>query len=128
VLGHHGFDLHSVPGDIFEYVYGITTETSAHLPGLYTRFGDVTPLLESVDDMFVVFGGGDEITMRFAPPAPPAAGMTRRYVVYANGYYKWANTDIAQTVDPLPFAGMSNYPYPAAEQYPTDADHAPPLR
>lgn len=123
VLGHHGFDLHSMPGDIFDYVYGPPTATSAYMPGLYTRFGDVTPLLGGLDDKFAVFGGGDELTLRFDPLAAPAEGMTRRYVVYANGYYKWANTDIAQTVDPLPFAAMSNYPYTASEQYPADADH-----
>ena len=56
--------------------------------------------------------------MRFDAPTPPAEGMTRRWVVYANGYYKWANTDIPHTVDPLPFAAMSNYPYPDTEQLP----------
>ena len=46
-------------------------------------------------------------------------------MVYANGYYKaTGNVDIPHTVEPLPFAAMSNYPYdPAVENYPVDADH-----
>jgi hypothetical protein len=39
-----------------------------------------------------------------------------------------ANTAFSQSVDPLPFHGMSRYPYPANEHYPDDADHQRYLR
>ena len=39
-----------------------------------------------------------------------------------------ANTAFSQTVLPLPFHGMSSYPYPAAEHYPQDRQHQDYLR
>ena len=35
-----------------------------------------------------------------------------------------ANTAFSQTVLPLPFHGMTSYPYPQSERYPADAVHA----
>jgi hypothetical protein len=29
-------------------------------PGMYTRYGDVTPLLQAPDDRMVIMGSGDE--------------------------------------------------------------------
>ena len=34
-----------------------------------------------------------------------------------------ANTAFSQSVEPLPFHGMSVYPYPASEQFPDTALH-----
>jgi len=34
-----------------------------------------------------------------------------------------ANTAFGDSVEPLPFHGMSAYPYPAAERFPDDAAH-----
>ena len=47
--------------------------------GSFTRFGDVTPLLKAADDRYVVFGHGEELTLRFrvADLPPPAAGQAR---------------------------------------------------
>ena len=51
---------------------------------------------------------------------PLAPGWTRDYFVYFNGYVK--DMDFyaahAQTVGPLPFKGMSNYPYGPEEAFP----------
>ncbi len=41
-------------------------------PGLYTRYGDVTPLLHTPDDRMVIMGSGDEVTIEY-----PAASLPR---------------------------------------------------
>jgi len=90
--------------------------------GMLTRYGDVTELLTEAEDMYVVFGPGDELVMRFAatdlPPLP--AGWTRDFIFYANGWVKDGdlNTKFSETVTPLPFHGMKMYPYPAGLHYP----------
>jgi tetratricopeptide (TPR) repeat protein len=94
-------------------------------PGLYTRYGDVRELLTAVDDRLVVMGSGDEVTLTFdAPPAPPA-GQVREFLLKVDGWAKDRdpNTAFSQTVEPLPFHGMSRYPYPANEHYPEDDAH-----
>lgn len=123
-LRARGFDPRSSEGDVYEYLYGDPSGRSWYLSGYYTRFGDVTPLLRGTDDKFVVAGGGDETVLRFAVPEPAEAGLTRRFIVYANGYYKPDRPPAPATVEPLPFAGMSTYPYGPTEQYPDDPDHA----
>ncbi len=97
-------------------------------PGYYTRYGDVAELLESVDDRYVIMGSGDEIAVRFdagaLPPLP--AGWKRDFLLKVDGWAKDrdANTAFSQTVEPLPFHGMSAYPYPPGrEQYPKDTIH-----
>lgn len=123
VLGERGYDPTSSDEEIFEYVYGEPSGRTGYFPGAYTKLGEVSPLLETVDDMFVIFGGGDEIKLSFDAPAPPASGTTRRFVIHTNGYYKDTKTDIDEAVEPLPFAAMSNFPYPDDEHYPDDPEH-----
>jgi tetratricopeptide (TPR) repeat protein len=96
-------------------------------PGLYTRYGQVSSLLHDVDDQLVIMGSGDEVTLQFplaAHPAPPA-GMTRDFLLKADGWAKDRdpNTAFSSTVQPLPFHGMSQYPYPASEHFPRDTVH-----
>jgi hypothetical protein len=90
--------------------------------GLLTRYGEVTPLLAEADDMYVIFGPGDELRLRFSARHLPElqAGWTRDFVFYANGWVKDGdlNTRYSETVEPLPFHGMSGYPYPSSEAYP----------
>ncbi len=95
-------------------------------PGMYTRYGDVRKLLAGVDDEMVLMGSGDEMTLEFdGSPAPPPAGWTRDFLLKVDGWAKDrdANTAFSQTVTPLPFHGMSRYPYPAGEHFPDDAAH-----
>ncbi len=96
-------------------------------PGLYTRLGETLPLVTAIDDRFVVMGAGDALTVRFdATLAPPlAAGWTRDYLVFFDGWAKDRdhNTVEALTVEPLPFHGMSGYPYGADEHFPDDEAH-----
>jgi hypothetical protein len=95
--------------------------------GLLTRLGDVAELLRTTDDRFALFGPGDEVTVRFDGTKLPSLpdGWTRSFVLRTWGFTKDAApfTAHADTVEPLPFRAMSNYPYGKAEQYPTDATH-----
>ena len=101
-------------------------------PGFYTRYGDVRALLARVDDRYVVMGSGDELRLLFdaAALAPPPSGWTREYLMKVDGWAKDRdpNTAFSASVEPLPFHGMSRYPYPADEHYPRDAAHQRYLR
>ncbi|MBE0475547.1 MAG: hypothetical protein IBX62_00370 [Coriobacteriia bacterium] len=118
-----GLDPRDGEEERYEYVYGEPTGRTAYLPGAYTRFGDVRELLERTDDMFVIYGGGDEIALSFEPIAPAAEGEVRYFLAYTNGYYKNTKIRGSLAVEPLPFAEMSNYPYGADESYPDDEAH-----
>jgi hypothetical protein len=94
--------------------------------GDYSRFGDVTPLLASRDDRYVIMRNGDEIQIDFAAASLPTltAGWKRTFFLYADGFGKDMDLHSAasDTVTPLPFHGMSKYPYETTEKYPdTDA-------
>lgn len=97
------------------------------MPGRYTREGDVETLLSGVDDMFVVSRPGDEIALSFnagaLPPLP--AGWKRTFLLYADGFSKEMDPHSASpdALAPLPFHGMSRYPYELPEQYPADEAH-----
>lgn len=114
------------PGDL-DYNYNLVSLTGPFQRerGNYTRMGDVTPLLKSVDDRFVVFGSGEEIAVEFDTAQLPAlpAGWTRDYFFYANGFVKdmdwWDASPF--TVSQMPFHAMSTYPYTNSEKYPDDA-------
>ena len=97
------------------------------LAGNYTRYGDVTPLLERIDDMYVIMNAGDEMTVEFdAAKLPPLKnGWVRDFILFSDGWDKDGdiNTLFSQTVGPLPFHGMSAYPYPKGENYPNDLEH-----
>ena len=100
--------------------------------GFYTRYGDVRELVQAADDRFVIMGAGDELRLRFPagalPPLP--AGQRRDFLLWVDGWAKDAdaNTAFSQSVEPLPFHGMSRYPYPAWEHYPGDPAHQSYLR
>jgi len=122
-LRYHGFGERTA-GEVYEHRYTpAISMTPPYFPGDYTHYGDVTPLLADNDDRFVIFFGGDEIALSFAPAVEPPAGVERQYVLYSQGYYKDHKVDVPHTVEPLPFAVMSGFPYGADESYPTDAEH-----
>jgi hypothetical protein len=114
------------PGDL-NYDYNLVSLSGPFQRerGDYTHFGEVTPLLRSVDNRFVVFGSGEEISAEFDAGKLPAlpAGWKRDYFFYANGFVKdmdwWDASPF--TVAQMPFHGMSSYPYPMNEKYPDDA-------
>lgn len=130
-LGFHGFSRAVIhperrQPEMFFYEPAATISSWNPTPGLYTRYGDVTPLLDQADDIFVIMGSGDEVKLRFPAPhtsAPP--GWKSDFLLFVDGWAKDsdANTAHSQTVEPLPFHGMSRYPYPATERYPEDEAH-----
>lgn len=129
-LGFHGFSkavIHPERRQPEIFLYEPVSSISAWnpTPGMYTRFGDVKDLLAEADDRFVIMGSGDEIKVRFRAAAPVSAGWKRDYLLYVNGWAKDsdANTAHSQTVEPLPFHGMSRYPYSPPERFPDDALH-----
>lgn len=92
------------------------------LPGLFTRFGDVRELIESTDDAFVILGPGEEVAVEFRSeelPDPPP-GYVRSWLLKTDSYCKDMDlyTAAGETLDPLPFHGMSRYPYPPEEEFP----------
>jgi hypothetical protein len=119
-------DESPVIDDVYEYEYKLDEPNHEHdyYPGSYTRYGPVKTLLREIDDQFVIYGSGDEIALRFNPPSPPPSGVTRSYVLYSHGYYKVARNGVPATVEPLPFADMSNFPYDeSVEHYPDSQEH-----
>ncbi len=84
------------------------------LTGFHTRFGDVKELLEKIDDRYVIMNAGDEIRLRFTPPAPPPQGWKRDFVWVCDGWVKDGdlNTRFGETVLPLPYHGMKSYDTP----------------
>jgi tetratricopeptide (TPR) repeat protein len=113
--------------ETFDYQQWMAVSSWNPTPGLYTRYGDVRPLLARVDDQLAIVGSGDEVRLRFAggrlPPLP--AGWRRDFLLDVDGWAKDAdaNTAYSQSVEPLPFHAMSAYPYPASERFPDDTEH-----
>ena len=88
-----------------------------NMTGDFTRFGDVRELLKNVDDQFVIMARGEEIALEFEASQLPELpnGWTRTLVLHSDGYCKDMDiyTAFPDTVKPLPYHGMKNYP-PAA--------------
>ncbi len=89
--------------------------------GNFTRYGSVKDLLAKADDMFAIFTNGDELDLVFKDPPPVEKGYTRIAVLKIHHYFKSFYGD--HEVEPLPFKGMSSYPYPETEKYPDTAEH-----
>jgi Tfp pilus assembly protein PilF len=113
----------ATPGDLtYHYEEASATGPFVRQRGPYTHYGDVTPLLKSVDDRFVIFGSGEDIDLEFnaaaLPPLP--AGWKRDYFFYANGFVKDMDYYEAMpfTVAAMPFHEMSGYPYGNKEHFP----------
>jgi hypothetical protein len=111
----------------FDYQTVTPTSRWNPTPGNYTRYGPVEPLLAEPDDRMVVMGSGDEVRLAFNPAALPPLpeGWKRDLLLLVDGWAKDgdANTAYSRTVLPLPFHGMTSYPYPAGETYPRDQAH-----
>ncbi|MEO5857910.1 MAG: FG-GAP-like repeat-containing protein [Pyrinomonadaceae bacterium] len=88
--------------------------------GRFTRTGSVLPLLRTTDDVFVISKTGDELILSFTALPEPAPGRKYTFLLYADGYSKEMdiNSGSPDAVYPLPFKGMSKYPYASPEQFP----------
>ena len=78
-------------------------------------------------NMYVIMNAGDETTIDFDAGAAPdlPAGWSRDFLLYTVGWVKDGdlNTATGESVEPLPFHGMSEYPYGPGEAYPRDEAH-----
>jgi hypothetical protein len=112
-----------------QFVYADVSALSTWNPvaGLYTRYGEVTDLMTKIDDRMVVMGSGDEIRLNFPAARLPVLpnGWTRDYLLLVDGWSKDAdaNTAFGNAVQPLPYHGMTQYPYKKHEGYPQDLEH-----
>ncbi|HXX28697.1 MAG TPA: FG-GAP-like repeat-containing protein [Terriglobales bacterium] len=129
-LRFHGFPLkiEGQPRGNVNYVYEKASATGPYSrpAGLYTRYGDVLPLLTEFDDKLVILGSGDEVALEFDPAQLPALrqGWRRDYFYAAHGYEKdmdFYAYDFT-SVEPLPFRDMGTYPY-AGKSFPLDDLH-----
>lgn len=129
-LRWRGYSAEGSPDDREPYGYDYERVSALSpwkvMTGNYTREGDVRELLLQSDDMFVISRTGDELSLSFdakqLPPLP--AGWTRTFLLYADGFSKEMDINSASPdqLAPLPFHGMSRYPYSWPEHYPlTDA-------
>jgi hypothetical protein len=128
-LSWRGFSREVTPDgrEPFGYEYENVSSTSPWkaFPGRYTREGDVRELLLKTDDMFVISRPGDEIRLSFDARklGPLPAGWTRTFLLYADGFSKEMDINSAtpDQIWPLPFHGMTKYPYASNEKYPMTA-------
>jgi tetratricopeptide (TPR) repeat protein len=91
-----------------------------YFSGNFTRTGDVKPLLNRIDDVFIISKTGDELVLSFDALPEPAAGRKYTFLLYADGYSKEMdiNSGSPDAVLPLPFKRMKKYPYGADERFP----------
>jgi tetratricopeptide (TPR) repeat protein len=125
-LRWRGFSLEHSPDTrqpmTYDYKNVSFTSPWKVMTGRYTREGDVRELLQSSDDMFAISRPGDEFSLSFdatkLPPLPE--GWTRTFLLYADGFSKEMDINSASPdqVGPLPFHGMTKYPYNWPERYP----------
>ncbi|HEX4748217.1 MAG TPA: hypothetical protein VH302_01625, partial [Bryobacteraceae bacterium] len=112
-----------------QFVYDDVRFTSSWnpTPGMYTRYGDVRPLVTGVDDKLIVMGSGDELKLEYPADKLPSLqnGWKRDFLLLVDGWAKDAdaNTAFSQSVLPLPFHAMSSYPFKPGEHYPSDSEH-----
>lgn len=121
------FDPDGHAPSLYTYDTIVKTDLWGTHEGYYTRYGDVRELVESVDDQYVVTHHGDELRLTFeASKLPPLDdGWTRSFLAVADGFGKDMDLNSARPnhVEPLPFHGMSAYPYPDGEAFPMSSIH-----
>ena len=130
-LEFHGYPykIEGLPPGNVKYIYEKASATGPYTRpfGTYTRYGDVLPLLSSLDDKLAVLGSGDEVRLDFDPAKLPAlpTGWVRDYFFAANGYEKDMDFYAAEGnfVAPLPFLSMGEYPYAQKKSFPLDDSH-----
>ena len=122
-LGERGFSAAVSPDGREPWSYDFARASLVSpwktMPGRYTRLGDVRELLGETDDLFVVSKPGDVVAISFEalalPPLPK--GWTRTFLLDGDGFSKEMDVNSASpdVVLPLPFHGMTGYPYPPGQ-------------
>ncbi len=121
-LRERGFSQEIKYGEMITANYDVVLNDGRwkYFSGNFTRFGDVKTLLSATDDVFVISKTGDELVLSF--DALPELPANRKYtfLLYADGYSKEMdiNSGSPDAVFPLPFKGMTKYPYGTDEKYP----------
>ncbi len=114
--GPHWFDYSSVS----------TGPKWRDLQGSYTRYGDVRELLLAPDNKYIIANAGDETSISFdaddAGNLPD--GWSRDFLLYSVGWVKDGDMNTAEgnRVEPLPFHGMTGYPYTDPASYPQNQE------
>ena len=95
-----------------------------YFAGKFTKTGDVKPLLNQIDDVFMISKTGDELVLSFDALPEPAKNKKYTFLLYADGYSKEMdiNSGSPDLVFPMPFKAMTKYPYGANEHFPMDED------
>ncbi len=106
----------------FDYSTTSTAPKWRDLNGFYTRYGDVKELLLASDNMYIIANAGDETSISFnaADAGELPEGWKRDFLLYSVGWVKDGDMNTAEgnRVKPLPFHGMSAYPYADPDAYP----------
>jgi hypothetical protein len=134
-LGYRGFtrevSADGRPPFVYDYDH-VEPAPLARMSGQLTRYGAVAGLLQADDDRFCVIGPGDEVRLEFDAGQTPAlpAGWTRSFVLRTVGYCKDADpfTATSDDVGPLPWRGMSAYPFGPEGARPHDSGYSEYLR
>ncbi len=101
--------------------------TNSTASGNFTKYGDITYLLSEADDKFVIGMQGDTMHLKFPTTELPELedGMERSFFMFVASWFKDPEDNwgfgFDFTVEPLPFQGMSGFPYPDTEQHPDDS-------
>jgi len=107
-----------------------TAQIWRDLVGFHTRFGDVLPLIEDVDDRYIIMNAGDEIRLHFTAMDSASEGLERDFVLIGDGWVKDGdyNTTFSRTLRPLPLHDDPTYDEipgrlrddPAYQRHPSD--------
>ena len=115
-LHFRGYSVVSKPDagapEIPDYYQLFSTKQSwRDLEGYYTRFGEVSELLNKIDDRYVIVASGDEMSFRFPEQPQPPAGWVRDFILMGDGWIKDGdyNSTFSRTVLPLPHHGQQEY-------------------
>jgi hypothetical protein len=121
-LDYRGFskvNLVDNPYKTFDYysVKQTPYEPYAYQSGYFTKYGDVLPLLENKDDYLAILRYGDQVELKFNANEVNS-GLKRSFAIHGAIWYKHAERQNGTTVNPIPFSGMTSYPY-IESLYPT---------
>jgi hypothetical protein len=111
---------------LFDYSNIDRSDTWMHMPGAYTRYGDVLGLVDRSDDKYVIMAAGDEITLRFPTSrfGPVPEGFVRTFLLKSDSFCKDMDlyTGAGDHIEPLPFHAMKEYPYRTEDAPPVPED------
>ncbi len=119
--GHGIIEMNTEKHRIFASEQSLPIHPEYYGYGNFTRYGEVGELLTGRDDKYVIMNYADKLDLSFPALPAPQPGMARGFILKADNYYKEFKE--YKYLDPLPFHGMSDYPPPAPEAYPTDEEH-----